>query len=73
MDIQASTLEDFKKYRAGSAGGKNNVKTQFLTSHGFEVELVDEGKQNIDKLFQGTRFLYTPRWWNFGDMILKRI
>ncbi len=52
-DIQASTLDGLKKYRAGSAGGKNNVKTQFLTAHGFVVELVDEDKQNIDKLFRG--------------------
>lgn len=52
-DIRASTLDDLKGFTAGSAGGKNNVKTQFLTAHGFEVELVDEDKQNIDKLFRG--------------------
>jgi len=81
-DIQASTLEDLKKYRAGSAGGKNNVKTQFLTSHGFEVELVDEDKQNIDKLFRGrvdfipyseTRFRYDVQRYGYDPGQIEKI
>ena len=52
-DIHARTLDDLKRDTAGSAGGKNNVKTLFLVSHGFTVELVDKDKQNIDKLFRG--------------------
>ncbi|MES9956101.1 MAG: transporter substrate-binding domain-containing protein [Sedimenticola sp.] len=52
-DIQPETLDDLKKYRAGSAGGINNMKTQYLINQGFEVEIVDEDKQNIDKLFAG--------------------
>jgi polar amino acid transport system substrate-binding protein len=50
-DIQTSTLEDLKKYRVGS--GRNDQKSQYLAAKGFEIQLVNEDKQNIDKLFTG--------------------
>lgn len=50
-DIQPSTLENLKKYRMGST--RRDQKSQYLLSKGFDVELVNEDKQNIHKLFLG--------------------
>lgn len=50
-DIQATTLEGLKKYRVGS--GISDQKSQYLYSKGFEIQHVEEDKQNIDKLFSG--------------------
>ena len=50
-DIQPLKLDDLKKYRVGST--RNDQKSQYLSSRGFDVQLVNEDRQNIGKLFLG--------------------
>ena len=50
-DIHMATFADLKKYRVG--GGRNDQKSQYLSSKGIEIQVVNEDKQNVDKLFRG--------------------
>ena len=50
-DIQPSEFEDLRKYRIGST--RNDQKSQYLLSKGFTVELVNQDRQNLGKLFLG--------------------
>lgn len=51
LDINPSRLQDLKKYNVGST--RNDQKSQYLLAKGFNVQLVNEDKQNIEKLFKG--------------------
>ncbi|MEJ1297118.1 MAG: transporter substrate-binding domain-containing protein [Candidatus Sedimenticola sp. (ex Thyasira tokunagai)] len=50
-DIRFTTFDDLKKYRVG--GGRNDQKSQYLSSKGVALQTVNEDRQNIDKLFRG--------------------